>query len=46
MDGVRGCSLLWDLELGNFLLTGIAGRVGRDGGDGAICADMVLMGPA
>lgn len=37
------CSLLWDLEFRDLLLTGIAARVWRHGGNSALCIDMVLM---
>ena len=41
--GSSNRSFLWDFEFGDLLLTSIAGRVWRHGGNSALCIDMMLM---
>ena len=43
MDSICGSSLLWDLEFGDLLLAGIAGRVGCHAGNSTLSVDMVLV---
>ena len=43
VHSICGSPLLWDNEFGDLLLTGIAGRVGRDGGNSTLGVDMVLV---
>ena len=43
VHSVSGGPLLWDHEFGNLFLTGIAGRVWRDGGNSTLGVDMMLV---
>ena len=41
MDGISGSPILWDLELGDLLLAGVAGRVGSDVGSSTLGMNML-----
>jgi hypothetical protein len=46
VHGIGGCSILWDLELGDLLLAGVAGRVGGYVRGTTMCVNVFAAGLA